>query len=262
MDNNGSLWWQGSGNEEGQGWRGKRNKVKEKKEPVDKMEATSFPPFLSFSLVSPLPHLINNAECGAPRCCEVFVNGHANCNKQKWCLSPPTGTTLLIRLARLDGILGEEKKYEGDKGRGWRRGEGAKNGGQSEREKEMESGAIERALFRDTCRQEGDEEEKRYTEKTKMKKRRGRGQCWGWERRIKGEDEEEDRGKEIMSNRKQTKWRRGKGRVEGDPRKGQIISDQRSDCEQNKSRKRRSRWRRWCHHLFITNDQPHCYRKC
>lgn len=76
-------------------------------------------PFLLFpTLQSATPHLshfINNAEHGAPRCCEVFVNGRANCNKQEWCLSLLTGTTLLIRLAWPDGTQGEEGKEEEDK---------------------------------------------------------------------------------------------------------------------------------------------------
>lgn len=89
-------------------------KGKERRKPGDKTGATSCSP----SPLSPsLPHFINNAERGAPRCCEVFVNGRANCNKQEWCLSPLTGTTLLIRLAWPDGTLGGEKKKEGDKER-------------------------------------------------------------------------------------------------------------------------------------------------
>lgn len=71
-------------------------------------------PYLLFpTLRSPhLSHFINNAEHGAPRCCEVFVNDRANCNKQEWCLSLLTGTTLLIRLAWPDGTQGVERKEE------------------------------------------------------------------------------------------------------------------------------------------------------
>lgn len=60
----------------------------------------------------PPPSLINNSERGTPQCCEVFVNGRANCNKQEWCLSPLTGTTLLIRLAQPDGTLGKKREKE------------------------------------------------------------------------------------------------------------------------------------------------------
>lgn len=63
--------------------------------------------FLSSLLITTAPptltQFINNAECSAPRCCEVFVNGHANCNKQQRCLSHPAGTTLLIRMTWIDG---------------------------------------------------------------------------------------------------------------------------------------------------------------
>lgn len=77
---------------------GKR-KGKGIRKPGDKIGARSCYPFPL------LLHFINNSERGTPQCCEVFVNGCANCNKQEWCLSPLTGTTLLIRLAWPDGTL-------------------------------------------------------------------------------------------------------------------------------------------------------------
>lgn len=68
--------------------------------------------FLSSLLITTaqptLTQFINNAECGAPRCCEVFVNGRANCNKQQQCLSHPAGTTLLIRTTWIDGTQERE----------------------------------------------------------------------------------------------------------------------------------------------------------
>lgn len=93
---------------EGEGRRGE-----ERREGSQKTRQELHPALPSPSLLPTVSHFINNAERGAPRCCEVFVNGRANCNKQEWCLSPLTGTTLLIRLALPDGTLGEEGKKEG-----------------------------------------------------------------------------------------------------------------------------------------------------
>lgn len=92
----------------------RKKKGKGRRKPGDKTVATPCPPFPLSS--PPLPPFINNAEHGAPRCCEVFVNGRANCNKQEWCLSPLTGTTLLIRLPWPDGTLGGKTKKDEERG--------------------------------------------------------------------------------------------------------------------------------------------------